>query len=375
MVLAVRILAAGFGADNDTYLMLGTWDGLRQFGNYVPSRFQGSPLAEVSIGALSSIGGHWLSGVVSLVLGLVSLTFLFQLTRSRSSGSVALALTAVVATSPAFVIAATTSHDYVYALALFLAGWWWWERGGAPEVAGLLFALAGAARLSTIACGLVIVLCAPTTRARAWARRRALAVAVASTALAYLPGFLSADTSLGFLGATRPTGQGIKGIAARVLLKPPLFFGWIGTAAVVVAVVLALRGRKDRGAGVRTDHWIALVIVVQAVLWLWLPVEPSYLLPAVAAGAVYVASAARSLVLPPVARWAWVVVALSGWVDVAPLSIIYADHGKCEAVEAVDARIEPRVVVGQLLDYPDVVSEQASCNESIRREQAELARD
>lgn len=374
--LAFRILRAGYGADNDTYLMLGTWDGWRTYGNYVPSRFQGSPLAEMVIGGLSWVGGHWLSGLFSLVLGLVSMVLLYQLVRSRSSAAMAMALTSMVAVAPGFVIAATTSHDYIYALALLLAGWWWWERGGSPEVVGLLFALSATARLSTIACGLVIIAFAPTTRARIRGRTRAAAVAVVVAAIAYVPGLLNPDPETGFFGATRPTGQGIKGTAARVLLKPPLFFGWFGTAAVLVAVLVVLRRRRMAAPATQSgDHWIALVMLIQVVLWLWLPVEVSYLLPAVAAAAVYFASLTRTVAVPAAARWVWVVVAFSGWLDVAPLTIIYADHGRCKAVEAIDARIEPRVESGQLLHYPDLERERADCNSLVRRQQMDDAKD
>lgn len=374
LALAFRILRAGYGADNDTYLMLGTWDGLLKYGKYLPSRYQGSPLAELSIGALSWVGGHWLSGLFSVALGVVSLLLLYRLVVSRSSSAFAAAVTAVVGVSPAFVIAATTSHDYVYALALLLAGWWWWERGGSPVAVGVLFALASAARLSTIACGLVVIAFAPTPVARVHGRRRAAAVSLLGVAVAYLPGLLSAHSLSDFLGATHPVGQGIKGFAARVLLKPPFFLGWIGTCAVIVAVVVLFRSADGSVTVRRADHWIGLMMLVQGLLWLWLPAEVSYLLPAVAAAGVYLASMIRQSMVPALARWAWVLVAFSGWMDVTPLTILYADHGKCEAVEAVDARIGPRLVAGQLLHYPTLERENADCNARVRREQLEDSR-
>jgi hypothetical protein len=86
LVLGARILASGYGADNDTWLMLGTWDAITTQGRYVPSRFQGYPLAEIVIGAAADLGGHWLSGAASVVLGVASASLLYDLLRRRCPG-------------------------------------------------------------------------------------------------------------------------------------------------------------------------------------------------------------------------------------------------------------------------------------------------
>jgi hypothetical protein len=365
VVLAARIFADGYGADNDTWLMLGTWDVVVDQQRYVPSRAPGYVLAEMTIGALADVGGHWLSNAVSLVLGAGTLVLSYGLVRRRTEdGTSAGLLVAVLALTPAFVIAATTSIDYLYGLFFFLAGWWTLERGRPTIGAALLLGISGAARLSYAPLGLIVLLLGPGRDRSRRERVAGAGVLAATTAVAYaLPWRFYGG--LDFLRVDRPSGQGIAGIAGRALLKGGDVLGLLGSAVGIVVLVLALRTAR----GGRRERWLLAIVGVQLLVWLWLPAEPSYLLPALAALLVWVARPA----LDVATRWALVVLAatLAVYALVDP-RLVEVDHANrygydtCDATEATGARWHPHVRRGPLLDYPATSDALHACNEQQR---------
>jgi hypothetical protein len=373
-VLAVRIYAAGYGADNDTWLMLGTWDVLVDEHRYVPSRPPGYVLAEVAIGALADVGGHWLSNLASLVLGGATLVLLHRLLARRTEDPwTAGVLVAVLAATPAFVIAATTSMDYVYGLSLFVAGWWLAESRRPLVVGALLLGLATAARLAYGPLALVVVLVGPG-RTRPL-RQRLAAVAVSGTvaALAYVPPWRFAG-DLSFITAERPTGQGVVGLLGRAVLKGTDLLGLVGTVVAMVLLVLVVRHGRAGGRPVIGEWWLLVVVGVQLVVWLWIPAEPSYLLPGLVALLAWVA---RPDMGASAGRAACVLVGALALYALVDVRIVDVDHvnrygyDTCDATEATGARLRPHVTVGPLLGQPETSDRLAACNTQQRAGQAQ----
>ena len=365
--LALRIYAAGFGADNDTWLMLGTWDSLVERSRYVPSRPPGYLVPELVIGATSELAGSWTSNLVSVVLGVATLVLVHGLVRRRTATARdALLLVAVLAVTPAFVIASTTSIDYVYGLALFVAGWAALESGRSSRVAGLLLGLAAASRLAYAPLAVVVVVLGPGRSRPVRERVVALAIAAAVTVAGYVPAWRFTG-DLSFVTAERPTGQGLVGLLGRAALKGSDLLGVVGTAVAVVVVVLVVRSRRSTPAV--GEWWLLVVVGIQLLVWLWIPAEPSYLLPALVALLVWVARADLS---PAATRGLAVLVGVLALYAVADVRIVDIDHENrygydtCEATEATGARFHPHVAVGPLLDYPDVSRQLRACNEQQR---------
>ena len=374
-VLAARIYANGYGADNDTWLMLGTWDVLVDEHRYVPSRPPGYLLAEVLYGAAAAVGGHWLSNAVSLVLGALALAVLHRLVRARTArAATAALLVAVLAVTPAFVLAATTSIDYVVGLAAFLAGWALLERDRPAAAGGLVLGVAAAARLAYAPLVLVVVLLGPGRARPPRDRAMAIGLAAAVTIIAAIPSYRFTG-DLSFLTAARPTGQGVVGVIGRAVLKGVDVLGLVGTVIGVVVVVLVARGGR-RGA--RDDRWLLAVVAVQLLVWLWIPAEPSYLLPALAALLVWIAG--RGAVTSPAVTTALaVLVGALAVYAVVDVRLVDVDHDNrygyetCDPTEATGARFRPHVEAGPLLDYPAMADQLLACNEQQRAGQRLVA--
>jgi hypothetical protein len=365
--LILRILNAGFGADNDTYLMLGTWDQLTDYGTYSPSRYQGSPLAEVSIGSLADVGGHRLSGAMSVALAILALLSLNDLIKRRiTKSSDRWLLVSILAMTPMFIIAGSTSHDYMYGLALFLAAWAGQERGIAPHYVAMILVLATWGRLSYLPLALVVLLVGQTGRGN---RQRATCIALylPLVVVGYLPAYFSAGSSLDFLSADRPTGQGLVGLLARALFKPTMMLGILGSLAFLAVVVLALTAKPSSSTGALGEKWLLVLLGICLVTWTWVPVEPSYLLPALAITLVWLA---RPAVLDRT-RSVMVVLLIAlvslAWIEPQLVRFSYAQYDQeCAIDEAVAASIDVDLHSGQLLGYPKLVERNLPCNESFR---------
>ncbi|MCB9663589.1 MAG: hypothetical protein H6732_05735 [Alphaproteobacteria bacterium] len=276
--VALAVLPTGYGTDADAYLMLRSWQELRADGVYVPSRFQGALPAELVLGQAASLAGALGSNAVVLATALLAgaaLRSLMPHTAPRAWVLLACLLNPVVFEG------STTSMEYLPALAAFLGGLAALVQGrGAWGVLGL--ALAGATRLSYLPLGWLTWLWVAPGPPR---RRAALALATtALTTLAYVPVWLASGRTFAFLGATRPTAQGLVGMVARFGHDTVMTFGL--TALPFVALGLW----RDRA---RLGAWRALpaslpgrlgllLVVFHLALFAWIPVDRGYLIPLVA---------------------------------------------------------------------------------------------
>jgi MFS family permease len=366
--LLLRIVSAGFGADNDTYLMLGTWDRLIEQHSYVPSRFQGSPVAELAIGITSEVGGHWLSAVLSMALGALTIISLFELARRRVGNRFDAALLAsLLALTPLFLIAATTSHDYVYGLAAFFTAWNQRERGAASWWTVPLLALAALARLTYLPLGIVVLLMAPA--GRTVHRGRNVAALILITGIGYLPAALSGPWLAAAFSADRPTGQGWWGIAVRAAVKPVTLFGSAGSILFVGVLVFAWAAARNASRNERErrrEPWLLVLMGFCIASWIWLPAEPSYLLPAVGIATVWLAGRVDAHQMRPALLTLAALLVLLSWVEPRFTRVLYKDDEKPCVHEAVGATFEPRISAGQLWAYPNLVRERLSCNEMAR---------
>lgn len=280
---------AGYGNDNDTYEMLKTWSGLRSGEGYVPSRTPGFPIPEILIGASSEAAGHFGSNLLSALLGCGALACFHRLLTGPFSRDHALLSTAAVGLNPHWIIAASSSMDYVYGAFFFLAGLLA-MRHGRPYAAALGFAAAAASRLTYLPPALLVfafLALRPRPEAmtmRAWALPTLLFLGL--SALAYLPSYLSMG-----MGMFRPTFAGkyvpllgLEGLssplgyASRFLYRNASLWGLPACMALAAAAVHGLRSGRSQAP--KTPAWPlwAAVAFFEAV-FLRLPLEVAYLLP------------------------------------------------------------------------------------------------
>lgn len=291
IALAYSIFALnGYGNDDDTYRMLNTWKTLITEGRYVPSRFQGNLIPELTIGLASEIGGFYLANLISILLSVSSL-FVFYALLSRVTTSLIAALSVLaVASNPYWIIASTTSMDYVYGAFFFILGLFTLIKQK-PRWAGLLFAAAVSSRITYgPMAAIAFLLYVPYVRDKLKLRNlliQGVLIFLVATGVFYLPVFYASGMSLSFLGIGPDAPGGFIGIIARFIYKNIYFWGF---PAFVLVSIFFLQDKSiyqkiatNPFQKVRVEkllfHGAFWCLVYNEIMFFKLPHEYAYLLP------------------------------------------------------------------------------------------------
>jgi hypothetical protein len=234
----------GYGNHDDIYRMIGTWRTLLSEQRYQPSRFQGNLIPEVVIGFTSQLGDFYLSNLVSAVLAIASLWLFYQLLTPAIAPLPAALGALVIGTNPYWIIAATTSTDYIYPAFFFILGIWLLAKQQF-RLAGLVFALAVSARLTYgPMAAIALAFFFPVVRQENHRTKRffqGILIFLGAAAILYLPVFFASGMSLAFLGFADDTAGGTGGKIARFLYKSVYFWG---LPAFLVLVVFFVQERR-----------------------------------------------------------------------------------------------------------------------------------
>lgn len=284
----------GYGTDIDVANVLRAGRSWLDDGDYELSRGPGAAVHELATAALVRVGGSVLVNVASVAFAALALWAVHQLVQRDGSGWPTAAVV-VLATNPWFWIAATSLGDFVWALALALAGAVAAQRDR-RLLAGLLFGLAIGCRASSVLLAvawLVAERLGEGSSSRPW---RAVALTGATTvavgALCFVPPWLDAgrtfdfiDNQLVFAGIGTHLGRwAVKNVAVIGVLAGAVlllgFWSWLGALARWRASTLV--------------RFAVLTIVLSELLYLRFPFKPLHLLPVVAGIALLVGASRRA---------------------------------------------------------------------------------
>lgn len=283
LALYAPLIFLGYGSDNDTFLVLDTGRGLLERQTYQPSRNPGYILFETTVGVLSRVGGSVLCNAATLAAGVASLLLFLRVCRELDVPRRGL-LGVLFVAHPVLWVNATCTMDYVWALALLLAGLLLVIRR-AYLAAGVVLGLAIAVRSTSFVGGGVVLACALAGRRDDRGKiLLAAVIAVLLGALFYVPSFRHAGYTLEFL---RPMIGGphywtLKLQLGRFVYKNLYFWG-LPAAAMLPMILWAGRGglSDPRRRGL-VMACVAGVLAYQT-LFLAYPIELGYLLPMVPA--------------------------------------------------------------------------------------------
>ena len=149
LAVAVALVAAGPGNDLDVANVFRSGRAIARHLSYVPSRPPGSPVHEAIAGVLDLIGGPLLTGLASIAAMGALVVALDRLLADEGLGPNRRWALAVLVANPWAFVAATSTADYVFALAFVVAGARALRRDRAVA-AGVLFALAMGSRVGSI---------------------------------------------------------------------------------------------------------------------------------------------------------------------------------------------------------------------------------
>lgn len=326
----------GYGTDIDVADVLASADSIRR-GDYLPSRPPGVPVFEAITAALDPLGGHLLLNLATAAAGAATVVGIARLVRAWGHANGDLVALAFLA-SPASLIAATSTGDFVWALAFFV----WavlFQLRDRPLPAGVLFALAIGTRLSSVFLIAAFMVADGWARDRRRACLRTLAVALPLGALLYVPSWLAYDRSSEFL----ETADGWRSFANNL---GRFAYKNYATAGVLFLVVMAVAAPALVAALRRWGHdpmlrAAVLGFAVTQALFFVLPWKYNHLLPALAMLLLWLAASERNR-----RPFLWVAIgalAVNGLVTFRPLAP--------DAPAVAEAgRWDPALTVGLLLN-------------------------
>ena len=190
------MLWMGYGTDIDVTDVLASGESIRR-ADYYPSRPPGVPVFEAITAVLDPVGGHLLLNLATAAAGAATVVGIARLVRMWGHANGDLIALAFLA-SPMTLISATSTGDFIWAVAFFVWAALWHLRDR-PVPAGVLFALAIGTRLSSVFLVLAFLVADGWDRDRRPRCLRTLAVTVPLGAVLYVPPWLAYGRSLEFL--------------------------------------------------------------------------------------------------------------------------------------------------------------------------------
>ncbi len=300
-LVAIPLVVSGPGNDLDVRNVFRSGRSIARDWSYLPSRAPGSPVHEALVGVLDRLGGPLLTNLASLAAAIALLVGLDRLLRREGVGPTGRWAVALVAANPWFVIAATSTADYVFAL-LFVVSAALALRSGRPVTAGVLAAASMGSRVGSGAL-LVAMFAAELTEAHTdaeptdprpaggGATRRvytAAAVTGALTVLLFVPAYLSAG-GLSFAENDFSTSRPIVQLG-RALVKDLTLLGPVASL-VLLAAVPALVAALRRWRTSWLVRFAAVGLVLSQVLFVRFPWKLPHLLPTLVCLAILLAVA------------------------------------------------------------------------------------
>ena len=302
-VSRVPFLTPGYGTDTDAWKLAHAARFIGTEGRYLVSRLPGYPIQEL-VSALVWKGGPLALNALSALFSVVATVLLFLAARRlglRQAGLIGLAF----AFTPAVYIGSVSAMDYLWAAA-FLMGALVLALDGRAAVAGIALGLATGCRITSAMFLLPLALVFASRTPAPRLRRIVVLAATAAFigAVCYLPAYLTYGIRfLSYYDPQGPRRSVVEFLAGMFHPQPGVFapifvagqatvgvFGILGAAAVGVCVLGALisvvRRKRDlpaRDVAVepRLLWGLTLGVVLPLLLYLRLPADEGYLIPAV----------------------------------------------------------------------------------------------
>ena len=271
---SLPFLLLGFGSDFDAWRIAETADALWKSGIYIPSRSLGFPLYELLVTPLIAAGSWIGSNLLSLAAGVAIFMALIRLTRQGHFRHPRLVLVLIMF-QPVLAKNAATTMDYLPALALMI-----WAYVALLEsrwsLAALLIGVSAGFRPTAVLM-LLPALLLTWERTRSWQQLfRLTAATTAAAALACSPLLLAQQFSAPFMAPRSSLLQH----AALIGFHGLRFLGTVQTLLLLVSLAWPWRRREAERMPASLEHFHLGNLALWGLLFVLLPDEPDYLLPA-----------------------------------------------------------------------------------------------
>ncbi len=236
----------GYGSDEDTLPMIGTFETILSTGKYMSSRFTGYPVAEIIIGFFSFFFGSFYINILIFFSFFLSLIIIYASFEKKFHFENKLYLFLVLSLSnPVLFFDNLEPIDYSLALLFFSLGIYFF-RYKKFQLSVLFFAICIGTRIN-FAIFIISFIFLNDLEFKKYFIKEKFFIAFNSIffgCLFYTPIWFSSKFSLSWLTAARPTDQGILGLSARYFYKLWLTFGNYSFFLLIFIIFLLLTKKK-----------------------------------------------------------------------------------------------------------------------------------
>lgn len=266
----------GYGSDEDTLPMIYVFERRLGDGTFVTSRFTGNPVAEMGIGFLSYFFGSFITNLITFFFFLLGIFFTFLALSKKKDSNLYLFLLLCLS-SQVLYFDNLEPIDYSWALFPFGLGFYLLSKKNI-EFAILLLAISVGARINFLIFIIPMIFLYNYDYKISFNRKIITFLSIFFVSgLFYLPIWYDYSFSLEWLTAARPTDQGFMGILARFVYKTILALGLI---QIIVIIFIFLRS-KTLIINFYKYRIIFYIILLNFLLFLYIPAELSYLQPGI----------------------------------------------------------------------------------------------
>ncbi len=266
----------GYGSDEDTLPMIYVFERRLADGTFVTSRFTGNPVAEMGIGFLSYFFGSFVANLVTFSFFLLGILFIFFALSEKKDLNLYLFLLLCLS-SQVLYFDNLEPIDYSWALFPFGLGFYLLSKKNI-ELAILLLAISVGTRINFLIFILPIVFLYNYDYKISFQKKIIIFFSIFFVSgLFYLPIWFDNSFSMEWLTAARPTEQGFTGLLSRFVYKTVLA---LGLAQILIIIYTFIRS-KTLVINFYKNRIYFFVILLNFLLFLYIPAELSYLQPAI----------------------------------------------------------------------------------------------
>ncbi|HLC17018.1 MAG TPA: hypothetical protein VJL89_12420, partial [Thermodesulfovibrionia bacterium] len=231
----------------------------------------------------SSIGGFYLSNLMSASVSLAALAFLYRLLVNRFSSLTAVLVILGIGTNPYWIIASSSSIDYVYGVFFFVLALYLWINGKSVS-ASAAFALAASSRITYVPLiGIVYFSSFLLAKYNKKTLIKAITGFIIMSCLLYFPVFYSSGMSFSFLDFSSGQWSFLQ-YASRFVYKNIYLWGLPAFLFLITVICIDISRIKTRFTQYTLvektiSYSVAVAFVLTEALFARLPHEIAYLFP------------------------------------------------------------------------------------------------
>jgi hypothetical protein len=357
----------GYGDDLDFTGLIFSFINVLENGVYTPSRFYGSPLAELIIGFFAYFFGGKISAFLNYVLFIFSLNFLFAYyynDKNHSFSSTKKKFFILCITNPVLIFDGVNPSDFTLALFFFSLGLFLLKTRF-KLFSSILFACSIACRANFAAFVIIILISEfflNKNNKKLNDKILFLINTIIITCLFYLP--VTIVNKFNFNYISNPAGPELEFLSLfpRFIYKFYLVFGVYNSILLLIIFILSLITLKKKNLKnfFINEHNLILIFITNTIIFFFIPTKTAIISLAIILFYILLVKNFNKKILFTI-----IFFNILYWlVSYQFLEIRYKNTEKCAPIEAIDAKLTFIIQKGFLLQKIDNLSNRKTCNSS-----------